>query len=175
MSEEFVERLREYHEEFYSKFIDYMNEVEHGFMDQDDLTPEDLHRGKHFLAHGIAEQFRAKQELLFESSQVLSNPLLDSIRQLHERCLHSIRQLHDSVNQLTHADASEEDRVQQPRTILRHLHQIDALLGITFEIEENCFGKVNLEEKKQAQLFERLDEGLKENTGCASQGKHQMN
>ena len=168
--------LKEYHEKFYEEFSDYHDRVESAFLDGEELTGPELHRGKHFLAHGMVDQFRAKQELI-SAVEGTGDGLPDYLDRLHQQCVRLIRDLHDSVNQLANPNATEEERRREPRRILRLLHKLDTMLEVVFEIEEQeVYGQAlsDLPPEQHEQFFQELDHALNQNTGCPSQGQHKM-
>lgn len=169
MSNPSIEQLEDYHEKFYGEFQEYLQRVEAAFLDGEKLSGPDLHRGKHFLAHGMSGQFRAKQELLAKLEPASKSPRVEFLKRLHKRCVDLIRQLHDSVNRLSNPEVNDETRQKQPRKILRHLHKIDALLDIIFESEEEILSDEvmsELDARERDRFFETLNDALEQKKGC---------
>ncbi|MFB6356543.1 MAG: hypothetical protein ABEJ65_08505 [bacterium] len=179
MSRSLSDLLDSYHQEYLSNFRRYHDRITNAFLGDGDLTGEQLHQGKHFLAHGIVGQFNAKQQLLFDRSEDSSEHLFRTLKHLHDRIVQSIRKFHDIVNEMARRQQEgKAPREEYPRDILRLLNELNGLLETTFDIEEKLVQHGGLspgDSEDIRNLEKKLEKASQQNTGCPSQGKHSMN
>lgn len=171
MGPQLAEDLLSSYRECYETFEDYTQKVESAFLDDEELSGKDLHRGKHFLAHGVVGMLTAEQDHLFGLlNNQNSSPATSVLSKLHENCTEAIRELHDSVNRLSNSEVDPEKRSQQPRIILRHLHEIDAFLKTIVDLAEELYTADILDKlprNESEELISKFNQALEEDRVCS--------